>query len=98
MFIFSRGLNQMEVPLHPKMYSNYGGGGGGRFCLARGLAGVSGAGWAAELAKWFPERVLWVDKIHFAPPKNPWNDESLSIPTKNGFPWLLRWVHSQYSV
>ena len=33
--------------------------------------------------------LLWMDKIHFAPPKKPWNDSiPLQIPTNRGFAWF----------
>ena len=32
--------------------------------------------------------ILWMDEIHFTPPKKPWNNDSpCDIPTNNGFPW-----------
>ena len=33
--------------------------------------------------------ILWMDDIHFAPPKSPGNDDSPVNATNIGFPWLL---------
>ena len=33
--------------------------------------------------------MLWMDEIHFAPPKKPWNGLiPLKIPANSGFPWF----------
>ena len=32
--------------------------------------------------------ILWIDEIHFATPKKPWNDDSPVSTKNNGFPWL----------
>ena len=36
--------------------------------------------------------ILWMDEIHFAPPKKPWNGDSPVNTKKQWFrPWFLRW-------
>ena len=41
---------------------------------------------------------LWMDGIHFAPPKRPWKDDS-PVNAKRGFPWFptdAGFVHPPY--
>ena len=45
--------------------------------------------------------VLWMDAIHFAPPKKPWNDDSPVNTNKQWFSMVAKWcemdfVHPQY--
>ena len=37
------------------------------------------------------ETLLWMDEIHFAPPKKPWNDDSPVNTNKQWFPMVSKW-------
>ena len=43
--------------------------------------------------------LLWMDEIHFAPPKKPWNDSiPPQIPNKQWFqPWFPQWCFTRTS-
>ena len=35
--------------------------------------------------------ILWMDEIHFGPPKKPWNDDSPANTSKQCFPVISKW-------
>ena len=48
----------------------------------------------AACPAWNLEEGLWVDEIHFAPPKKPWNDDSPVSTSKQWFPMVSKWCRS----
>ena len=38
-----------------------------------------------------PTKMLWMDEIHFAPPKKPWNDDSPVNTNKHWVPMFSKW-------